>query len=311
LEDNYKNELISVILPVYNGEKYLKESIESILNQTYTNFEFIIINDGSKDSSLEIIREYEKEDERIVVVSRENKGLIATLNEGIEKAKGKYIARMDQDDISLPERFERQIKVIKNNNIMVCGTYTKIIDEDGKYIKDGIVPTQHDEIVKKLLECTNPLFHPTVMFKKFDNIFYNELAHNCEDYELWLKYTEIGKIENLPEYLLKYRIELNSITNSGRYLSFYNISNLFCEYVKMKLSNKMITKEKLIFQPKYSMTILQNLTSRLYSKGVILGYENKKLKSIIYKGLAVLISPNILWIYLKRIFMSKQMKELK
>lgn len=305
------NELISVILPVYNGEKYLKESIESILNQTYTNFEFIIIDDGSKDSSLEIIREYEKEDERIVVVSRENKGLIATLNEGMERAKGKYIARMDQDDISLPERFERQIKVMKNNNIMVCGTYTKVIDEDGKYIKDGIVPTQDDEIVKKLLECTNPLFHPTVMFKKFDNIFYNEFAHNCEDYELWLKYTEIGKIENLPEYLLKYRIELSSITNSGRYLSFYNISNLFCEYVKMKLRNKMITEEKLIFQPKYSMTILQNLTSRLYSKGVILGYKNKKLRSIIYKGLAVLISPNILWIYLKRIFMSKQMKELK
>ncbi len=305
------NELISVILPVYNGEKYLKEAIESILNQTYTNFEFIIIDDGSKDSSLEIIREYEKEDERIVVVSRENKGLIATLNEGMERAKGKYIARMDQDDISLPERFERQIKVMKNNNIMVCGTYTKVIDEDGKYIKDGIVPTQDDEIVKKLLECTNPLFHPTVMFKKFDNIFYNEFAHNCEDYELWLKYTEIGKIENLPEYLLKYRIELSSITNSGRYLSFYNISNLFCEYVKMKLRNKMITEEKLIFQPKYSMTILQNLTSRLYSKGVILGYKNKKLRSIIYKGLAVLISPNILWIYLKRIFMSKQMKELK
>lgn len=305
------NELISVILPVYNGEKYLKEAIESILNQTYTNFEFIIIDDGSKDSSLEIIREYEKEDERIVVVSRENKGLIATLNEGMERAKGKYIARMDQDDISLPERFERQIKVMKNNNIMVCGTYTKVIDEDGKYIKDEIVPTQDDEIVKKLLECTNPLFHPTVMFKKFDNIFYNELAHNCEDYELWLKYTEIGKIENLPEYLLKYRIELSSITNSGRYLSFYNISNLFCEYVKMKLRNKMITEEKLIFQPKYSMTILQNLTSRLYSKGVILGYKNKKLRSIIYKGLAVLISPNILWIYLKRIFMSKQMKELK
>ncbi len=305
------NELISVILPVYNGEKYLKEAIESILNQTYTNFEFIIIDDGSKDSSLEIIKEYEKEDERIVVVSRENKGLIATLNEGMERAKGKYIARMDQDDISLPERFERQIKVMKNNNIMVCGTYTKVIDEDGKYIKDGIVPTQDDEIVKKLLECTNPLFHPTVMFKKFDNIFYNEFAHNCEDYELWLKYTEIGKIENLPEYLLKYRIELSSITNSGRYLSFYNISNLFCEYVKMKLRNKMITEEKLIFQPKYSMTILQNLTSRLYSKGVILGYKNKKLRSIIYKGLAVLISPNILWIYLKRIFMSKQMKELK
>ena len=98
------SELISVILPVYNGEKYLKESIESILNQTYTNFEFIIIDDGSKDSSLEIIKEYEKEDERIIVISRENKGLVASLNEGIATAKGKYIARMDADDVSLSER---------------------------------------------------------------------------------------------------------------------------------------------------------------------------------------------------------------
>lgn len=127
------NELISVILPVYNGEKYLKEAIESILNQTYTNFEFIIIDDGSKDSSLEIIKEYEKEDERIVAVSRENKGLIATLNEGIEKAKGKYIARMDQDDISLPNRFEEQLKIMENDKeIVVCGSWINVFGENRK-----------------------------------------------------------------------------------------------------------------------------------------------------------------------------------
>ena len=95
------NPLVSVVMSVYNSEKYLKEAIESILNQTYTNFEFIIVNDGSTDSSLDIIQEYMKKDERIVLISRDNKGLPYSLNEGIEKAKGKYIARMDADDISL------------------------------------------------------------------------------------------------------------------------------------------------------------------------------------------------------------------
>ncbi|HIP11775.1 MAG TPA: glycosyltransferase family 2 protein, partial [Arcobacter sp.] len=104
-----KNPMVSVLLSVYNGEKYLDEAIESILNQTYQDFEFIIINDGSTDKSLEIIEKYKKEDNRIVVISRENKGLIYSLNEGISQAKGKYIARMDADDISLATRFEEQV----------------------------------------------------------------------------------------------------------------------------------------------------------------------------------------------------------
>lgn len=95
------NPTISVVISVYNGEKYLSEAIESVLNQTYKDFEFIIINDGSTDNSLEIIKKYQNQDERIVLISRENKGLVSSLNEGIEKAKGKYIARMDADDICL------------------------------------------------------------------------------------------------------------------------------------------------------------------------------------------------------------------
>lgn len=305
------NELITVILPVYNGEKYLRESILSILNQTYRNFELIIINDGSTDSSLEVIREYEKQDSRIIVISRENRGLISTLNEGIKKANGKYIARMDQDDICLPERFKKQIEFMKKNNIILCGTYTKIIDENNNYIRDGIVPITHDEILKKLYQSSNPFFHPSVIFKKVDNIFYNELAHNCEDYELWLKYIEIGKVANLSEYLLKYRIELNSITNSGRYISFYNVSNLFIEYVKMKLSNHNITQKQLVFKPKYKMTNLQKLTSNLYSKGVRYSYNNKKLIGLVYQVIAILISLDILFIYCKRRYFIMKLKKLR
>ena len=108
------NILVSVILPVYNAQKYLEEAIESIINQTYTNFEFIIIDDGSGDNSLNIINKYQKQDSRILVITRENKGLVYTLNEGINQAKGKYIARMDADDISLSNRFEKQIELLEN-----------------------------------------------------------------------------------------------------------------------------------------------------------------------------------------------------
>jgi len=114
---------VSIVMSVYNAQKYLDEAIESILNQTYSNFEFIIINDGSTDKSLEIIENYAKKDSRIIVINRENKGLIYSLNEGIRKANGKYIARMDADDISLPQRLEKQVEFMeKNKNIGICGT---------------------------------------------------------------------------------------------------------------------------------------------------------------------------------------------
>lgn len=124
------NTVISVVMSVYNAEKYLDEALQSILNQ---NFEFIIINDGSTDKSLEIIEKYKYQDTRIVLISRENRGLIASLNEGIELAKGKYIARMDADDISLPNRFEEQLKIMENDKeIVVCGSWINVFGENRK-----------------------------------------------------------------------------------------------------------------------------------------------------------------------------------
>ena len=119
-------------MSVYNGEKYLAEAIKSILNQTYKNFEFIIVNDGSKDNSVEIIKNYMKKDNRIVLIDRENKGLPYSLNEGISIAKGQYIARMDADDISLSNRFEKQIKYMEENKIDVCGSYIKLFGDNTK-----------------------------------------------------------------------------------------------------------------------------------------------------------------------------------
>ena len=209
------NDLISVILPVYNGEKYLSEAIESILNQTYENFEFIIINDGSTDNSLELIEKYKEIDNRIIVISRENKGLIGTLNEGIEKSRGKYIARMDQDDISLPNRFEEQIKIMENNEeIIVCGSWINIF---GNNIKNKIVKYyQKDKQIKSNLLLSCCFAHPSVMMRKdvfVDNdIWYDMDFKNAEDYHLWTQLAKVGKFYNIPKVLLNYRFLETSIT---------------------------------------------------------------------------------------------------
>ena len=209
------SELISVILPVYNGEKYLKEAIESILNQTYKDFEFIIINDGSTDKSLDIIEKYKKEDERIIVISRENKGLIATLNEGIEKAKGKYIARMDQDDISLSNRFEEQLKIMENDKeIVVCGSWINVFGENRKEKISKYF--QYDKEIKANLIMSCCFAHPSVMMRRDafldNNIWYDENFKNAEDYHLWTQLARVGKFYNIPKVLLNYRFLETSIT---------------------------------------------------------------------------------------------------
>jgi glycosyltransferase involved in cell wall biosynthesis len=203
-------------MSVYNAEKYLNEAIQSILTQTYTNFEFIIINDGSTDGSLEIIQEYMNKDERIVVISRENKGLPYSLNEGIDIAKGKYIARMDADDISLPTRFKEQVEFMENNlDIGVCGSWIKVFGENVK-TSTTKRPSEHNELKTRLLFSVC-FAHPTVMIRKdilvSNNLKYNLEYVNSQDYELWNRISEVTKMTNIQKVLLKYRISSNSITS--------------------------------------------------------------------------------------------------
>ena len=136
--------LVSVVLSVYNGEKYLMNAIESILDQTYPAFEFIIVNDGSTDNSPKIIDKYRKLDNRIKVLNQKNRGLIDSLNRGLALANGRYIARMDSDDISLPSKLEEQYNYLENNpDIGVLGTWIEMINEDGKPLKLWESPTSN------------------------------------------------------------------------------------------------------------------------------------------------------------------------
>ena len=198
------NPKISVIMSVYNGERYLREAIDSILNQTFADFEFIIVNDGSTDSSPEIIRSYD--DERIRVINNEtNIGLTKSLNKAITEARGEYIARQDADDISLPNRFEEQTMYFKHYpETALLGTSKYVIDEDGKILGKRVSPANPS---KSLLKA-NVLTHGSVMFKKaiVDELGgYNEILRYSQDYELWLRIAKHYEVRNLKQVLYKSR----------------------------------------------------------------------------------------------------------
>jgi len=228
------NPLISVVMSVYNGEKYLEEAIESILAQTYSNFEFIIINDGSTDGSLDVIKKYINND-KIILITRENKGLPCSLNEGIRLSKGKYIARMDADDISLPTRLEEQIIFMeKNRDVGICGCSVLDLDTNSKWIL-----TSYDKRLKVELLFSSVFAHPSVMIDRKmmieNNLFYNETFFQSQDFELWVRIAKYTKFANLKNPLLRYRILEDSISRVAdkniekRYLV---IKSIFERYLK-------------------------------------------------------------------------------
>lgn len=199
--------IISVLMPVYNGEKYLNEAIDSILNQTFTDFEFIILNDGSTDRTKEIILSYD--DPRIIYVNNiRNLKIATTLNKGLELARGKYIVRMDADDVSMRQRLAIQIDYMQSHpEITVCGSNLQVYEHPDQIWK---LPLNNEAIkVRLLFECS--FYHPTVIFKKKD-IYdikggYNPFFSGAEDYELWQRLSESSIIHfaNLAEPLLIYR----------------------------------------------------------------------------------------------------------
>lgn len=229
---------VSVVMSVYNCERFLGEAIESILNQTFKDFEFIIINDGSTDSSGEIIKSYK--DTRIVFLEQENKGLTASLNRGIEIAKGEYIARMDADDISHLERLDKQVRFLDENlEYALVGTWVQEIDEYGKLIKLWKMGGTDKEI-KQVLPRYNCFVHGSTMFKKkcfeMGGGYRASMRQFTEDYDLWLRISERFKVANIGEilYYLRnistsirgmYRVEILQDAQKSREFAFQRYLN--------------------------------------------------------------------------------------
>jgi glycosyltransferase involved in cell wall biosynthesis len=222
------NPLISVILPVYNAEKFLNESINSILEQTYTHFELIIVNDGSTDASQSIIDHYS--DPRIRKINHtQNKGLVASLNEAIVSAKGDMIVRMDADDIAFKDRVQKQVQYLLDHPaIDIVGTHAVFFETNTQSPManweldlNTITPSS----IKKALTWENCMIHPSICMRSeiAKSLLYNEQQKNYEDYDLWLRATADNiNIAKIDESLLYYRVQPNSITQSSiRKENFY------------------------------------------------------------------------------------------
>lgn len=210
--------LVSVIIPVYNAELFIEKAILSILNQTHKNLEVIVIDDGSTDSSASIISRITQNDARITYLSRENKGLVYTLNEMLSLCSSQYIARMDADDISEPYRIEVQLNLLmKRSDLAMVGSQTSLIDECGHIVGRRNYPTKSRYIETYFL-YGNPIAHPTVMFNRYivgAELYYSDKPEhkNVEDIELWLRILRSKKIENIATSLLKYRLVNSSVTS--------------------------------------------------------------------------------------------------
>jgi glycosyltransferase involved in cell wall biosynthesis len=198
-------------MPVYNCELYIKEAVDSILNQTFTDFEFLIIDDASSDETVTILKSYY--DPRIKLIEKPlNTGYTNSLNQGLKLAKGEYIARMDGDDISLPERFAKQVAFLNENpEIIMCGTSYSIIGENEVFL----LPENHQEIKINLLKG-NCIVHPSVMLRNniivANNIIYDQQMEPAEDYDLWVRLLLIGELHNLQECLLSYRVHDSQVS---------------------------------------------------------------------------------------------------
>lgn len=208
--------LVSVIMPVYNAERYLSEAVESILSQTFPDFELIVIDDCSTDGSLAILKSFAERDARVrLLANAQNLGITPTLNRGIQAARGEFIARMDADDISLPERLEKQAAFLQANpTIGLISGNAEAIDVEGAATDEDFSLIVEPGYIKWLLHFTCPITHPAVMGRKA--LFkqaggYDPEILYAEDYDLWQRMNQFTQLSNLPDVLIKKRAHAQTI----------------------------------------------------------------------------------------------------
>jgi len=205
-------------MPVHNTGKFVGQAVKSILNQSFGEFEFVILDDGSTDHSLKALMTFAKRDKRIRLISRGGKGLVETRNELLHMARGELVAWADSDDLYAPQRLERQLRRFENEpELVVCGTRWQLIDSSNLPIKSLSFPEKHEEIVRMMLELDNAIWFPTVMMKRNVALQAGGFRHPfviAEDYDLHLRMMEHGRVANLPDLLCYYRQHFTSTVNS-------------------------------------------------------------------------------------------------
>lgn len=205
---------ITVLMPAYNAAAYIREAIDSVLVQTFTDFELVIVNDGSTDNTEQIIRSYS--DPRIVLFSQENQGVIGALNSGLKIARAEYIARFDADDVCYPQRLAFQYKFMQDNpEYVLIGSASDYIDKDGNFLFTWDPPAYEHDDLQQAIYTTCPFDHPSIMYKKqtaIDLGGYPAGAIHFEDHLFWTGFFAKGKVCNTKEPLIKHRFNPESVT---------------------------------------------------------------------------------------------------
>ena len=234
-----KTPLVSVVMSVYNGGQWLNAAIESIIHQTYSNWEFIIVDDNSNLATKNILKSYKLNPKFKIITNESNLGLTKNLNMAIAVAHGEFIARMDADDISMSDRIEKQVSyLIQKPDVSVVGSFIECIDETGNQKANW--NDDRNAINWKTIKATLPwkscLAHPTVVFRKniFDKYKYNESQHHSQDWDLWLQLAADNVIiEKINEPLLQYRVHNQSITSGSlKKSAFLKIHSIYKIYLK-------------------------------------------------------------------------------
>jgi glycosyltransferase involved in cell wall biosynthesis len=222
-----KTPLVSVVMSVYNGGLWTKTAIESVIHQTYTNWEFVIIDDASSDETRSILAAYASDPKFKIITNSEQKGLTKNLNIGIKASNGELIARMDADDICMPGRFAKQVKyLLDHKDVAVISGFVELIDEDGNEKGQWQDDREANSWmkIKRALPWKNCIAHPAVMMRKniFEKYKYNETQRSSQDWDLWLQLAANNVIiEKIDEPLLLYRVHSKSITAGSLRKSAY------------------------------------------------------------------------------------------
>lgn len=225
--------LISVVLPVYNGERFLRQTLASLRWQSIANWEAVCVNDGSTDGSLRLLRDYAALDPRFRVVDQPNGGIVAALNRGLAEARAEWIARLDGDDIALPHRLQTQLEFVRRQPATtLVGSAVTTIDPEGDVLRTLPCVTDHNAIVAALLAGEAPIAHPTVLVRR-DAVLaaggYRAEYEWVEDADLWLRLARDGRLANLAEPLVRYRLHAGSVCWTRRAEQTQRLAQLLLE----------------------------------------------------------------------------------
>lgn len=297
---------ISIIMSAYKPDKIgLERTVNSVLEQTFDEFEFILIKDDEESLTLDLLTQIKNSDIRVKIIDNiKNIGLVKSLNKGLKEANAQYIARIDVDDWWEKDKLKLQYEVITKNNFVIVGSQVNLFDDNLKSLIKVNAPVKNNEIKDYLQKGKNPYTHSSVLFQKFDDIFYNEKALHTEDFELWCRYSLLGDMGCLKERLTNYVVNLNSITGNKRYLMFINATKVYENFLKsINSKDYNCIKNGLIEDPIYSMNIIDKLFSKYYSLGIKERLQNKIIKYYLYVFISLVLNPKVFYFFIKRKFL--------